>query len=314
MEKIEGQLGNYITNKKQPFKRGKFGGIWLGYRESDNLQVSIKKIPKQTSSSQHIIMEKICQIKHPNLSETIEYISNEKGFFLIRNYYPGTDLKTIIKKKSKFKNINNNFYIKAFTYLLDAINELHKYNIIHRDIKPSNIIFRHTNEESPNNWKPNNIILTDFEQATIFPLIPNQRAPFALIYSPPEQLLNKSELLNPTCDLFSIAISLYEIIAKKPPYEDCNAEILLNLQLTYPLKKPANMSDSLFEIIQKAAYKERFPIPPKRLSSSVINEILKKGINERFQNAMEFKQRLMELPFEENNQKKQSLLSQLFSK
>ncbi|PZX17295.1 hypothetical protein LX69_01610 [Breznakibacter xylanolyticus] len=80
-------------------------------------------------------------------------------------------------------------------------------------------------------------------------------------------------------------VTLYEMFAGSAPWVDCNAEILLNLQLTYPMKRPSRIDESLFSIIARAAYKERFPLPPKRLAANVIEAILQQGIANRYPDA-----------------------------
>ena len=127
-------------------------------------------------------------------------------------------------------------------------------------------------------------VLIDFEQASLLPCS-NERTSFSLIYSPPEQLLNKGHLSNSTSDLFALAITLYECIAGKPPYQDCNAEILLNLQLTYPVKKPPRMDEAFFNILAKATNKASFPKPPRLFPKSEIETLLKDGIQNRYQQA-----------------------------
>ena len=290
MNSIQGANATYRITKDQPHKKGKFGGITIYQSIEDNSLVSVKKISK----SDFLDRIDLKDIIHPNLSETIEYVENNEGLFLIRRYYHGTDLKTIIKKRIKYNKLDSSFFIKAFAHILNGLSILHQHHIIHRDIKPSNIIFKHAPNASVKIWRPEDVILTDFEQAAIYPIKNRIRIPFALIYSPPEQLLNHNKLVSPASDLFALAISLYEAVAKKPPYEDCNAEILLNLQLTYPLKKPTKMDESLFEILKKAAYKEPFPLPPKRLAPNVITEILERGISKRYKKSEEFRTALNE--------------------
>jgi len=135
--------------------------------------------------------------------------------------------------------------------------------------------------------------LIGFEQASLLPC-PVRQIPFSLIYNPPEQLLNKGYLTNPTSDLFALGITLYETIAGKPPYQDCNAEILLNLQLSYPVKKPPSMNEQFFNILEKATYKEPFSKSPSLLSSEKIESIMLKGIQNRYQKADEMKEDLQE--------------------
>lgn len=286
---LTGNTGSYQIELSQS-KKGKFGGICMGCRVEDQMKVTAKRLPAAWSANELEKYEKIIQIQHPNLTNTLEIIEYEGHYYLIREFYNGTDFKTLFKKHSLHKHLSTHFLLRAVTYLLDGLKTLHENGIIHRDIKPSNIILRHSPDLHPSKWKPEDTILIDFEQSSTYPCLHQVRTPFALVYSPPEQLLNRSELIHPSSDLFSLGITLYEMLAGRPPYVDCNAEILLNLQLTYPIKRPSGMDEELFSIIAKAAYKCPFPLPPKRLATEVITSILQKGISERYQNAWDFRE------------------------
>jgi serine/threonine protein kinase len=312
--RIQGLNDSYLLQHQQIGKKGKFGGITIGVRESDKMPISVKKAHTNNSPQNLDKLYKLTHFKHPSLGETIDIINQQKDTYIIRKFYEGTDLKTILKKRSFYKKLNQEFWINAFIYLLDGIESMHQSGLIHRDIKPSNIIIRHQPEVKSRHWKPEDILLIDFEQSNIYPSSVPTRSPFSLLYSPPEQLLNRNDLLDPTCDLFSLAITLYEVLAHKPPYEDCNAEILLNLQLTYPMKRPSKIDEDLFQILSKAAFKERFPLPPRRLAYDVIQEILKKGIESRYQSASEFKADLIQYLTDYKVPEKTGFFKRLFSK
>ncbi len=283
---LKGHTGTYILNQSQGSK-GKFGGIIKGHREEDQLLVSAKKL-KQNIADQQEVLQRLLSIDHPSLAKNIEIIQEQEHVYVIRQYYAGTDLKTILNKGSIYRRVKTNLFIDMAIRILEGLAVLHRASIIHRDIKPANIIIPHEADELPDEWRGKNAVLIDFEQASLLPC-PTQRLPFALVYSPPEQLLNKGHLTNLTSDLFALAITLYECIAGKPPYQDCNAEILLNLQLTYPIKKPPRMDETLFNILDKATQKASFPKPPRLLPTPQIESILKEGTLNRYQQADEMK-------------------------
>ncbi len=280
---IKGDTANFLLNQESA-KKGRFGTIWQGIRESDQLPVAIKSLklihPQATS-----VLSLLKQINHPCIAPVIDYFIRNHELFVVRPYFAGTDLKTILKNPSIQRKIEGLNYIKMTKALLPALDLIHNHNIVHRDIKPSNILILHSQEQEPETWDFSKVMLIDFEQSTNFPDNSGIRAPFALIYSPPEMLLKYNYLINPSSDLFSLAITLYHLIANKPPYTDCNAEILINLQLTYPMKPTTAMDDLFFSVIAKAAYKEPFPLPPRRMNPPDIERILKLSMEKRYQSA-----------------------------
>ncbi len=286
---VKGDTANYFLDQATA-KRGKFGITWRAVRETgaEKESVIVKHITSPASYYTEIL-KRLQTINHQSFSPVIDYFVRDGKFYVVRPYIEGTDLKTIINSVSIHKKINPASFLKMGERLLDVLGTLHKSGLVHRDIKPSNIIIRHNKETNPAEWDMSDVFLIDYEQSTHYPDKSGIRAPFALVYSPPEILLKYNYLINPSSDLFSLGITIFHAITAKPPYADCNPEVLVNLQLTYPLKQPSTMSDELFAVLAKAAYKEQFPLPPRKLNSTKIEEILIKGAAARYQSAQEMK-------------------------
>lgn len=284
---VKGDTANYFLDESTA-KKGKFGTTWRAERQiNDTKQIVIVKHIASVNSQTIAILERLKNINHDAVSPVIEYFTSNNMFYVVRPYYEGTDLKTIINSLSTHKKIAPNDFLKMADKLLDALGAVHNLGIVHRDIKPSNILILHDEKVPATDWDMSRVMLIDFEQSALYPNQSNIRAPFALVYSPPEILLKYNHLINPTSDIFSLGITLFHVITAKPPYADCNPEVLVNLQLTYPLKQPSTMSDELFAVLAKAAYKEQFPLPPRKLNSTKIEEILIKGVAARYQAAQE---------------------------
>jgi serine/threonine protein kinase len=308
---LSGLQGSYQLDDSQP-QKGKFGTILFGTRLSDGTKITAKRIAPPANEDESRKLELIASLNHRNLAQTIEIIKEEDVLYLIRKYEEGSSFKTIFKRNAINKHLPANFYIKAVTHLLEGLDSLHRAGLVHRDIKPSNIIIRHDENVKPQNWNPEDVVLIDFEQASTFPVTRGTRAPFSLVYSPPEQLLNHTWLIGPWSDLFALTVTLYEVLTGSAPWVDCNAEILMNLQLTYPMKRPSRIDEQLFTIMERAAYKERFPLPPRRLAPEVIEEVLKAGIEKRSANAMTYRQELLSYLQTHTDKPKTLWLSRLF--
>jgi serine/threonine protein kinase len=279
-------LGHYQLDDNQP-QKGKFGGFMPGIRQNDHLKVAAKRIAPTNNAEELRKLDIIQQLRHKTLAPTIDVIHNSDAVYLIRPFIEGTSFKAILKKSGIRKQLGASFMVKAMVHLLNGLQLMHDNGLIHRDIKPSNIIIGHPSGQSPKYWQPENVVLIDFEQACLYPIANRARSPFALVYSPPEQLLNHNWLVSPQSDLFALTITMFEMLTGSAPWVDCNAEILMNLQLTYPMKRPSGIDEPLFEILAKAGYKEPFPLPPKRLAPEVIEDILKRGIAKRYTSAKE---------------------------
>jgi serine/threonine protein kinase len=121
-------------------------------------------------------------------------------------------------------------------------------------------------------------------------------------------VLNKTEITDPRSDLYSLAITVYELIAGKPPFLHSNPELLMNLQISYPLPESRAIPHPVYEILKKAAAKHRFPLPPSRYSSDEIDNMLEEGKQKRYSSATEMKDAIQkilnQLPEQENFWKK----------
>jgi serine/threonine-protein kinase len=285
---LKGNHGTYLFTVQEG-KKGKFGGIYKGYRQEDNRPVSAKQLTKLPTEEDLALFKATQQFNHPGLARSFDLISHNQAMYIVREYYEGSCFKDIMSKATVYRKISTDFFYHSAIHILDALQHMHDYGVLHRDIKPANLIVCHAPHESPDKWKPENVKIIDFELSRLFPAQQPVRSPFSLIYSPPEQLLQYTHLETPASDVFAFAITLYEALSGRPPYVDCNAEILLNLQLNYPVKKPPRMSAELFQIIEKAASKSVLPKPPRFLKRHTIEKLLSEGIQQRYQSAIAMK-------------------------
>lgn len=284
MNTLRGHSANYILESRQGSK-GKYGGIWCGTTADGTRRVSVKRMD-QYGDMLPQLLDKLANINHPNVAPLLEsFVGDDGSLYIVREYVEGTDLKTIFTQKSIYRKVDERKFVEAGISVLSALSAVHAQGIIHRDIKPSNIIVRHSPDVKPQDADFSNIALIDFEQCSAYPNLSGVRSSFALVYSPPEMLLKYNSLVGPWSDLFALSVALFQLIMGKAPYTDCNPEILVNLQLTYPMKQPPRMADDLFAVLQKAAYKAPFRLPPRRLSPAEIEATLRAGVEGRYQSA-----------------------------
>ncbi|MCW3805965.1 protein kinase domain-containing protein [Plebeiibacterium marinum] len=273
------QIGDYKIEKI--LAKNKFGKTYKATHPNTQKKVVIKELYHVPKDELLQILKTINNLNSPSFLKST-YLKLNNKHYIIRDYAEGTDLKTAIKGSFKYAQIPKRFIIQLFINLLKELQVLHSNNILHTDIKPSNIFIKHHPKENPSKWNPENIVLLDYERAITFPAhAGEQYKSFSLIYSPPEQVLKKRDLFSQSTDTFATAISLLEALTKQKPLYDCNAEILINLQLTYPIPKPRNIDTELFNIISPAIYKERFPRPPRLLHTDEIIKILTTGVEIR---------------------------------
>ncbi|MFH2142102.1 MAG: serine/threonine-protein kinase, partial [Bacteroidota bacterium] len=233
---LKGKSDNYILDKEDANSfvnsKGKISTVFTGIRESDKQQVVIKEINLKTSieSIDLLIKEGEFRFNHINLVQTFDHVIIDSKLYIIREYIAGIDLKNLILSRKTRKKTSTDFFLKCGIQVCDALEYLHQENTIHCDIKPSNIIVC----KNSDNYDFNNpvIKLIDYGFSTdqssknkIF-----EKQTFALMYSPPEQLLKIYSLINETSDIYSLGITLYELITGKNPFYSENPLKIMTLQ------------------------------------------------------------------------------------
>lgn len=293
MSILTGRTNTYHLTEQVPVK-GPMGELWKGVRETDRLPVAVKYM-KRWHPGLPEVWQKLADSPHGSRVPILDFFEFRGALCVVRPWLEGTDWKTVLKTPMLYRKLSRETWIKSAMHLLAGLDDLHQIGVVHRDIKPSNLFFVHDANEPADQWNPHRVVLMDLEQACVFPDCSGVRSPFSMLYSPPEMLLQYSHLVDPRADLFALGITLYHVLAGRPPYEDCNAEVVINLQLTYPLKRPSGMEEPLFAVLAKAAYKEPFRLPPSRLSTLEVEQILLRGLSCRYPNALEMHNALSEI-------------------
>lgn len=265
-------------------RASKFGGVMTG-RAADGRRVTIKALDRRREGLAQVT-EALRGLRRRDVAQVIDHFTGDDGRdYVVREMVEGTDLKSIFADKKVYGRIDEDNYIRMGCAVLKALSAVHQAGVIHRDIKPSNIVLRHEAGADITRCDFADIALIDFEQGAPYPATQQQRTQFSLIYSPPEMILKHNELVGPQADIFALGVTIYHLVMGKTPYTDCNPEVLINLQLTYPMKKPARMTDELFAALSRAAYKQPFRLPPRRLTPDEVAHTLRQGVEGRYPTA-----------------------------
>ena len=160
IEKSNLSLKDFEYDQEKPIGKGGFCRVYKAmFKETKKvyaLKVIDKSILKNEEEIKNIMNEITImnEIDSPNLLKLITNFEDENNIYIILPLCQNGQLYDILhKSKRKVKSI----YIKKYLYQsIQAINDLHKKNIIHRDIKPENILI--DNED--------NALLSDYGIAT----------------------------------------------------------------------------------------------------------------------------------------------------
>ncbi|HJT98875.1 MAG TPA: serine/threonine-protein kinase, partial [Rhodanobacteraceae bacterium] len=149
-------------------------------------------------------------LDHANIIHTIDLVAAGGEYFIVMEYLPGGDLRTLLRKaKRRGKRFSPKAAIYISREILSALAYAHSkrdfdgnpLKLIHRDVSPSNVLLSYQGE----------VKLTDFgiaKAATHTSLFYKVKGKIG--YMSPEQA--KSESLDHRSDLYSVAVCMYEIL------------------------------------------------------------------------------------------------------
>ena len=158
----------------------------------------------------------LARLDHPNLPKVSDFFSNGPRDFLVMDYVPGKDLRTLMLDARREKRFLPEEEVLGWAYqLAEALEYLHTQEppIVHRDIKPSNLKIT-----------PSGLLkLVDFglvrilapEEVTIT-IIQGQGT---ALYTPIEQYGADESHTDARTDIYSFGATLYHLLTNEPPVD-----------------------------------------------------------------------------------------------
>lgn len=188
------------------------------------------------------------KLSHPHIVRIHDMFQNQQKLFISMEYIEGTDLKRLLSEHTHF---SEDKIIQYFLQTSDALSYAHRLGIVHRDIKPANIMITKTDA----------VKITDFGIAKILRADDATKSGTAIIGTPlymaPEQITGEG--VDIRSDIYSLGITLYEMVSGNPPFYLGNIEY--HHIHTAPPPLPSHVSPKLRKVIMKCIEKnpaERF--------------------------------------------------------
>ncbi|MAT41974.1 MAG: protein kinase [Anaerolineaceae bacterium] len=158
----------------------------------------------------------LARLDHPNLPKVSDFFSIDERDYLIMDYVPGKDLRTLmIEAKQNNEFLPEHEVLNWIGQLSDALIYLHEQNtpILHRDIKPSNM-----------KLTPSGLIkLVDFGLVKIAApgeiTITIVQGQGTAIYTPLEQYGGDNGHTDIRSDIFSLGATMYHLLTNTAPVD-----------------------------------------------------------------------------------------------
>ena len=183
-------------------------------------------------------------LSHRNIVTIHDVGQENERHFLVMEYLEGQSLRDILQMQGALPLKET---VEIALQMCDALAYAHSRGVVHRDIKPDNI-----------HILPGGVIkLTDFGIARITaePSITTQGQVFGTpSYMSPEQVA--SNTVDHRTDLFSLGITLYEMLAGRKPFSgDSVITITYNIMNVQPAM-PVGVPSALQQVLQRALAKD----------------------------------------------------------
>jgi len=252
-------IGSIIENYEidELIDEGGMGSIYLGVHKYLPRKAAIKILNPLLKSKPEIIERFrneaiiLSKLQHPNIVALYDYVENKDGHFIIMEYVDGENLAEYVETTTG--PIPQKRTIGLFLKVLDAVGYAHAKGIIHRDIKPSNFIVTPDSNAKVLDFgiaksidgKSKTLTKTGLKVGTTF-------------YMSPQQV--KGQVLDRRSDIYSLGVSLFQMITGQPPYNEDSSEYdLYNLIMNEPFPDPTEfyvgVTEGMKKVIQKATAK-----------------------------------------------------------
>jgi serine/threonine protein kinase len=186
------------------------------------------------------------QFEHPNVIRTVELIKGAEPY-IIMDYFPSTNLKLrLLYKHDLIKEKAHSIIEQA----AKGLYHIHEQGWLHRDVKPDNILINSSGDVRIIDFGLARPIRNSFLSRLLWGMA--RKLPFKWTtqgtrsYMSPEQIRN--DVLDERADIYSFGMTIFEMIAGRPPFR----------------------GDSPAQILQKQLYEN--PMPPKNYNTNITDE------------------------------------------
>jgi tetratricopeptide (TPR) repeat protein len=247
-------IGSVIAGRYELLELLGKGGMGVVYRAADrelNLAVALKILrPKLSYDPDFIEMFKrevtlARMLSHPNIIKIYDLNRMGNLWFVSMEYLEGEEVKEIILKQGEMDPVQVEHIARQ---ILAGLGHSHGRNLIHSDVKPQNIFVDPKNHAT----------LVDFGIARTMTSHSKDQTVYGTPgYISPEQITG--EAATPCSDIYSLGVTLYEMLTGIMPFQKETMDLILQSQLNTVPDPPSKiisgipewMDDTIMRMIRK---------------------------------------------------------------
>ncbi|KIW04098.1 calcium/calmodulin-dependent protein kinase [Verruconis gallopava] len=213
INRLHGQPESYEKKAKYTFGRTLGAGTYGIVREADGpngkcaVKIILKKNVRGNEQMVYDEMEMLQKMKHKHIVRFEEWFESKDKWYIVTELATGGELFDRICEKGKFTEKDA---AETIRQVLDAVDYLHKNNVVHRDLKPENLLYLTREPDS-------DLVLADFGIAKMLndkDVLTSMAGSFG--YAAPEVMEKKGH--GKPVDLWSLGVITYTLLCGYSPF------------------------------------------------------------------------------------------------
>lgn len=238
------------------------GGMSAVYKANDpNLKrvVAIKLIHAHLSTDPSFVQRfeseaaAVASLRHPNIVQVFDFNHDNGVYYMVLEFIPGETLQDRLKRLAQDgRRLPLEDALRFTLNISDAVGYAHQRGMVHRDIKPANIMLDMQGQAILMDFGIVKILGGDSHTST-GAVVGTAR------YMSPEII--RGESADHRADIYSLGVTLYEMLSGRPPFMADSAMTLMMMHLNDPVPNVrdfrADIPYDVARILEKCLAKER---------------------------------------------------------
>ena len=249
-----------VFNKKyeviKELGKGAFGVVFKARNIKLNKLVAIKTMLVDGGKDHDVLLERFkdearntSKLSHPNNISVYDFgVTKDDELFIVMEMIDGVELAELPLP------IPIDRALEIIYQVAGALQEAHDVGMIHRDIKPANVMIAQVNNAD-------HAYVLDYGIAKVAGSTTKHTKAGAMVgslaYASPEQ--TRGEKLDPRTDIYSLGVTLYELLANDMPFVGTLTEVVLQIinAPVRPFPSELNVPPEIEAFVQLLMAKDR---------------------------------------------------------
>ncbi len=224
------KAGEVLRERYRVFERIGQGGMGNIYLADDmrleGRKCALKEVEHDRNLPEKVLREArdqflreatvLARLDHPNLPKVSDFFSMGEKDYLVMDYVPGKDLRTLmLEAKSRNSFLDERDVLDWAAQITDALTYLHRQSppIVHRDIKPSNLKITPDGLIKLVDFGLVKVLAPDEETITII------QGQGTILYTPLEQYGGSESHTDIRSDIYAFGATLYHLLTGQQPVD-----------------------------------------------------------------------------------------------